>query len=647
MQTIPNSTLYLCKNVDLDPNYNYTIDFDNITAQANYFDGKIATEFEINEGYSYIRDSQTLKVQANIDDLLGINYLFYNNGSKRYYAFITKKEYINPTCTSLTFKLDVLQSFMFNYEIDESFVEREHQDRYIRSGTTLTPIYNRETENIEKGQEYIKTSRTKISDNIPANFTLATGGSADKTFQLYWLTIVCKESIGKKSWSTAGDLITGSQPSETRTTSVKGMPNNVFTYVAPLALKLGTWANPPVIRCTSKAGVTSSSGIVPVLTLNQVMNLTQDPKVISINIGRYCPFSYGCDKDTEQQGEVYTATRYKLYPNTAPEGSWTNDINLTCYEWNSSNNTGSGAMFFIDSPNGRSAPILTTTHNLQINLADLSIENVKNIAYEPKLNTNDYSYYEVELGSQKLKLNKEDLPVDTLQLEFNCSYSVKNGRAIIPLNYKGQDRNLNDMLAYDSTTNEMALRTDAWLSYLANNKASMISGFITGAIQTGAGLAIGLATGGIGLAVAGTQVLNYAGGIANSIAQINDLKNKPDEVKKTALDLVLDYTTKDLYITLNNYDIRPQFKSKVFNYFYHYGYKCNDFKKPNTRSRYYFNYIKTIGANIKTEIDADFRAEIENAYNNGITIWHYRNATTFKGVNNYDYENVELNLMED
>lgn len=647
MQTIPNSTLYLCKNVDLDPNYNYTIDFDNITAQANYFDSKIATEFEINEGYSYVRDTQALKVQANVDDLLGINYLFYNNGNKRYYAFITKKEYINPTCTSLTFKIDVLQSFMFNYEIDESFIEREHQDRYSKSGTTLTPIYNRETENIEKGQEYIKTSRTKIPDNIPADFGLATGSSADKTFQLFWLTIVCKESIGKKSWSSSGGLITGSQPSETRTTSVKGMPNNVFTYVAPLALFLITWPNQPLVCCTSKSQITASQGIVSTLTLTQLMNLTQDPKVISINISRYCPFEYGCDKETLTISEGNNIARYKLYPNVAPDGNWTNDINLTCYEWDSSKNTGSGAMFFINSPNARSAPILTTTHNLQINLADLSINNPKNINFEPKLNTNDYSYYEIELGSQKLKLNKEDLPANTLQLEFNSSYSVKNGRAIIPLNYKGQARNLNDMLAYDSTTNEMALRTDAWLNYLENNKASMISGFVTGAIQSGAGIAIGLATGGIGLAVAGTQVLNYAGGIANSIAQINDIKNKPDEVKNTALDLVLDYSTKDLYLTLNNYDIRPQFKSKVFNYFYHYGYKCNDFKKPNTRSRYYFNYIKTIGANIKTNIDADFRAEIENAYNNGLTIWHYRTAGTFKGINNYDYENVETNLLEE
>lgn len=646
MQTTPNSTLYLCKNVDLDPNYNYTIDFDNATAQDNYFINKVANEFDINTGYSYIRDTQTLKVQANIDSLAGINYLFYDNGNKRYYAFITRKDYVNPSCTALSFKIDVLQSFMFDYQIDESFVEREHQDRFNKNGTTLTPIYNRETENIERGQNYIKTSKIKIADNIPEDFTLATGNSADKTFQLYWLTIVCKESIGKKSWSTGGGLITGSQPSETATTSVKGMPNNVFTYVAPLPLLLGTWANAPVVRCTSKNQITASQGIVDTLTLTQVMNLTQDPKVISINISRYCPFEYGCDKDTEQIGDIYTATRYKLYPASAPEGTWANDINLTCYEWNNSTERGSGAMFFINSPNARSMPILTAPHNVEKLSSTLSIANLKSIDFEPKLNTNDYSYYELELGRQKLKLNKEDLPANSLQIEYNNSYSVKNGRAIIPLNYKQQERNVDDMLAYDSTTNEMALRTDAWLNYLANNKASMVSGFITGAIQTGAGIVLGVATGGIGFAVAGVQALNYAGGIANSISQINDLKNKPDEVQKTALDLVLDYTTKDLYITLNNYDIYPQFKSKVFNYFYHYGYKCNNFKKPNVRSRYYFNYVKTIGANIKTNIDAEYRAEIANIFNNGITIWHYRNAQTFKGVNNYDYENVEINLME-
>ena len=42
---------------------------------------------------------------------------------------------------------------------------------------------------------------------------------------------------------------------------------------------------------------------------------------------------------------------------------------------------------------------------------------------------------------------------------------------------------------------------------------------------------------------------------------------------------------------------------KLYNYFYHYGYKANIFKSPNIRSRYYFNYIKTIGVNIKSNID--------------------------------------------
>lgn len=646
MQITPKSTLYLCKNVDLDPDYNFTIDFDNITAQENYFINKIANEFKVNEGYTYIRDNETIKVQAHIDTLLGINYLFYDNGNKNYYAFITKKEYVSPNCTRLYFKIDVLQSFMFNYEIDECFIEREHQDRYYKEGEYLIPLYNRETENIERGQDYIKTERVKIPDNIPANFTLATGSSADKTFQLYWLTIVCKESIGKKYWSAGGGIITGSQPSEDKTTSVKGMPNNVFTYVAPLPLFLGIWANEPVVRCVSTNSITASQDIVAPLTLKQVMALTSDPKVISINISRYCPFSYECDKDTENIGNIYTATRYKLYPARAPEGTWANDINLTCYEWNSSNSTGSGALFFINSPNERSAPILTTNHNLKISKDALNIDVLKDITLEPKLNTNDYSYYEVEMGSRKLKLNKEDLKPDTLQLEYNTSYSAKNGQALIPLNYKGQERNVTDMLAYDSTTNEMALRTDAWLTYLANNKASMVSGFVTGAIQTIGGLAIGIATGGIGFAVAGAQALSYAGSISNSITQINDIKNKPDEVKSTSLDVVLDYTTKDLYLTLNKYDLRQQFKNKVYNYFFHFGYKCNDFKKPNVRSRYYFNYIKTIGANIKTNIDSDFRAELINIFNNGITIWHYRNANTFKGVNNYDYENVEINLME-
>ena len=35
--TNPTNELYLLSNVDLDPDYNYTLDFDNETAQHAYF----------------------------------------------------------------------------------------------------------------------------------------------------------------------------------------------------------------------------------------------------------------------------------------------------------------------------------------------------------------------------------------------------------------------------------------------------------------------------------------------------------------------------------------------------------------------------------------------------------------------------------
>lgn len=636
----PTNELYLLSNVDLDPDYNYTIDFDNATAQHNYFNSKVASVLSHNEDYSYIRADQSLKVQANIDDLEGVNYLMYKNAEKWYYAFITKKEYVSDRVTRLLFKIDLLQSFMFNYSLEESFIDREHQNRWQSSGK---PIFNRESENLEKGQEYYRNNeRTQINDNIPDLMPKS-------SLKIFWLTIVAKESIGKKSWSTAGGLITGSQPSETSTTKVNYMYNNVFTYVAPVVILEGYWLNAPRFVATSKEGVTADKNIVGLLSSNQVLELTKDPNLISINISQYCPFNYGCDKDSvpvyDDKGTlIYNASRYKIFPK-AVAGDPLPDINLSCYFWDNTAQKGSGAIFFINNPTLRTSPIYKTPINNTIDITELNIENPKNIKFEPKLLTNDYSYYEAELGSQKIKINNEDLMTDELKLEYVNSYSVKNGRALIPLDYKGQEKCLTDMLTYDSTINEMPLRTDAWLTYLSQNKSSMLSGFITSTLQTAGSIGLGLATGGTGFAVAGAQALSFAGNIANSLAQINDIKNRPDEVNKTALDLVLDYVTKDLYITLNKFDIHENYKKKIFNYFYHYGYKANDFKKPNIRSRYYFNYIKTTGANIKTNIDADYKNEIASIYDRGITIWHYRDANTFKGVNNYNYENVEMTLI--
>lgn len=621
MQTIPNSTLYLCKNVDLDPNYNYTIDFDNITAQANYFDSKIATEFAINEGYSYVRDTQALKVQAKVDDLLGINYLFYNNGNKRYYAFITKKEYVSESCTKIDFKLDVLQSFMFNYEIDESFVEREHQDRWKENTDYeqhLLPIYNRESENVERGSDFIVEEETKLcNDNLNANSSWR-----NRYNYLNWLCVITNKPLELQDDYSYCNTESGALVKPIRPTSVNGLCTNTYTYYIPIV---------SVGQCYIKPTTTSSKSYS--ITNGSILRtLSTNAYVVSITLFKEPPFNINVVDNTTLSVNISNAN-YQVW--------------LTSFDTNQTQ-----AIFYLHNIPGNytnSTPTLKYNFDSQILIERLNINNIKSIDLEPKLRTSEYTYLELGIGSQiKHNYNIEDFDdwegYGYFEFMQTPPTNINGGMAIKPLNYTNEK---DATLTINGTMTEIpALTSDKWADYIINNRNSMVTGFATNALSTLASIGIGVGTGGIGLAVAGTQALNFGTQIANQIASYKDLKNAPRRPSKTAVDTLLDELLFSMTITIRKYSLRPQFKNKIFEYFYHYGYKCNDFKKPNTRSRYYFNYIKTIGANIKTNIDADFRAEIANIFNNGITIWHYRNALTFKGINNYDYENVETNLLE-
>ena len=195
----------------------------------------------------------------------------------------------------------------------------------------------------------------------------------------------------------------------------------------------------------------------------------------------------------------------------------------------------------------------------------------------------------------------------------------------------------------DNSVNEIALTSDKWQEYLSQNKASAVAGVAVNLGASALTTAIGAFTANP-LAIAG-GVLSFGQNVANTIIKQQDIKQEPNSVKSQGNNASFALVRQILGIELEFYSITEANKKRLFNYFNHYGYQCNDFKKPNLRSRYYFNYIKTIGANINTGIDADFRNELVTIYDNGITIFHYRDSLTFKGINNYNYENVEMNLM--
>lgn len=123
------TVLKLYKNIPLDPRYEHTIGWASFSDQASYFNMK---GLALNGGitftdFSWLRKSRSIKVPMNFDEVgEGYNYCSVNNDGKNYYYFILDRRYSRNGLTELIVELDVMQTYMFDWDIPACFVEREH-----------------------------------------------------------------------------------------------------------------------------------------------------------------------------------------------------------------------------------------------------------------------------------------------------------------------------------------------------------------------------------------------------------------------------------------------------------------------------------------------------------------------------------------
>lgn len=118
-----------------------------------------------------------------IDNVYLYDYLIINGVGKYYYYFITSKEMKTKGSTLLRLKCDVFQTYLFKYNIQESFVERCHVPRWDKDGL---PTENNLDEGLEYGSTIVDTI-DKVHD-LPNNYiicatspigTLKKGGGSD------------------------------------------------------------------------------------------------------------------------------------------------------------------------------------------------------------------------------------------------------------------------------------------------------------------------------------------------------------------------------------------------------------------------------------------------------------------------------------
>lgn len=155
----PNTNIRILKNVPLDNTYEHTIYFNSRDEQQNYFIG--LQKYNLTN-YTYQRVKRgTARVGIKSDDLYDCNYMMFQNtsfGNKWFYAFITSVEYVNNDCSEISFELDVMQTWHFDYSPDYCFVEREHSVSDI-IGENITP------ETLETG-EYVYNEYDEIGSAL-------------------------------------------------------------------------------------------------------------------------------------------------------------------------------------------------------------------------------------------------------------------------------------------------------------------------------------------------------------------------------------------------------------------------------------------------------------------------------------------------
>ena len=123
------NTISLLNVKEIDNTYNHTYYFDSKENQSRFFDSKIV--YQLNDT-QYTRINQnSIQVEYNFETMENVDYMkttiFDDRGltHSRYY-FITNKFYVNENVTCLVIELDVIQTFLFDINLNKvlSLVDR-------------------------------------------------------------------------------------------------------------------------------------------------------------------------------------------------------------------------------------------------------------------------------------------------------------------------------------------------------------------------------------------------------------------------------------------------------------------------------------------------------------------------------------------
>lgn len=598
MTVTPNTEIKLCV-VPFAPDYAHVMDFANTTEQTAYFQSKMAFSFDY---FTYQREERSIKVPIEIDRVLNCNYVMYRNenfNQKWFYAFILEKRYINPETTELIIAQDVWQTWLFDLTFKPSFIERQHEKRWNTDGS---PVINTIDEGLNYGTDYITTNITQFH---PQN-------------EILFLVIASKRTLHKPAGAPTTIL-----------PAMNGVINPLSFYIHPMRRSGDV---PPTTIDGTASGITTIHNVLEAI----YSDTTAVNDVVSICLTDYIGQNVSYDGTVHLDGSYFQSV---------PIGDTTNKT-----------------IYVYDLPSYE-----PQTKNLGDKYSGY------NTVTESKLLMFPYTQTVLSDGKgNQVTLKNEYILQNDLEITVRGSIGTSNKVAYYVENYKNSNPSNSQIADLENAVinndpNDIPVLTEHLSAFIQGNKNSLNlqkaqntfnqkidfgkigvsaltgigAGAGAGSIIPGVGTLAGGIVGGVAGGVGGLlNALSTVGGhdikAKSMMTKQQDIDNTPPSLSGLGANTQFDFGNDISGIYIIKKQIKVEYINQLTNYFKMYGYKVNKLEKPNFKTREHFNYIKTVGCNIQSDIPMNDLQTIKGIFDAGVTIWHTSD------VGNYSLSNSEV-----
>ena len=569
MIVAPETEIYLLKT-PLQIDELQQMDFASTTAQANYFQSCPSLPLM---NATYQRENDTMYVNFNIEAIRSYNYVMYKNkqySNKWFYAFIAGMQYESNTCTAIQIKTDVFQTYMFEYQLKDSYILRETVDDDTYGKHLIG-------ESFDLGDYILKSTDVESFVSNTQNYNNKSA----------LIVIQCSERLG---------VVYNNAQYQTEYEDmyiIGGLPQGCWYYMF-----YNTAEQLDAIRQFKRHLDSIGKG-------NAILNMFLVPQQV-------VDTKYGILRLYDREGNLsdnyiscYIADGNTYLPKTMLTKTVARPTNF-----------GTGNNTFT--PRNNKTLTYPYTYLLVINggggALDFHYEDFKSDPVFKVIGTLSANtpYYLQPNNSKKSANSEYGLSTETLQ---GTPLPTMSWDSDYYLNYMAQNGHLNGIALNETIDKTWTGMLDRFASSLVGFGMNNYDPNIYDALpEAGYQASYGLFSSITNIVYQGAR-MEEQNKVANSI---------PNTVKGNmgAGDLSFAMAVSNAGYKFMKFEVRVEIAKKVDKYFDMFGYRVNEIKTPNTKTRRYWNYLETEKVNLEGDIPQEALQELKAIYNAGITIWH-------------------------